>query len=146
MGYSHSWHIVDPASWRNILPKLVEDSHEIIETANIRVQYIDSRPILDRERGIQFNGSGDDGCEDFSLSNGAGICKTNRKPYDLVVCAILLRAYQLAPDAIKISSDGRWEEWEEARMMVRKLWPGTTMACPWEELEEIGELKVLKAS
>jgi len=29
-------------------------------------------------------------------------CKTDRKPYDVAVCGILLRAHQLAPDAIKI--------------------------------------------
>ncbi|KAH6973344.1 hypothetical protein EDB80DRAFT_693377 [Ilyonectria destructans] len=144
MGYSHIWRIVDPASWRIILPKLVEDSHKIIDRADVHVQCESddgSPPILDGEGGIRFNGPGDDGHETFSLSHGDGLCKTDRKPYDLVVCAILLRAYQLVPDAIRIGSDGRWEDWEEARTMVSMLWPGETMACPWEELEGMEELK-----
>jgi hypothetical protein len=39
-------------------------------------------------------------------------CKTARKPYDVLVGAILLRCKQLAPEAFAIGSDGRWEtEW-----------------------------------
>lgn len=39
-------------------------------------------------------------------------CKTKRRPYDAVVCAIMLRARYLAPDAIFIAGDGKWQqEW-----------------------------------
>ncbi|KAH8742664.1 hypothetical protein F5883DRAFT_363290, partial [Diaporthe sp. PMI_573] len=88
---------------------------------------------LDEKQGIWLNGVGDSGHETFSISRGDGLCKTGRKPYDLVVCAILLRAYQLVPDAIRISSEGDPEDWNEARRQVSELWPGETMACPWEE-------------
>jgi hypothetical protein len=36
-------------------------------------------------------------------------CKTARKPYDIAVTAILLRARHLAPDSFVIASDGDWE-------------------------------------
>jgi hypothetical protein len=39
-------------------------------------------------------------------------CKTKRRPYDAVVCAILLRARYLAPEAIFIAGGGTWQhEW-----------------------------------
>lgn len=46
------------------------------------------------ERGIILNGDGEEGCETFVLRVGGGreFCKTNRRPYDLVVKAILLVA------------------------------------------------------
>ncbi len=34
-------------------------------------------------------------------------CKTKRRPYDAVVCAILLRARYLAPNAIFIATEGK---------------------------------------
>ncbi|URN05400.1 hypothetical protein LUW74_20150 [Actinomadura madurae] len=38
--------------------------------------------------------------------------KTNRHPYDLAVCAVLLRCHMLAPEAFSIDSDGEWDdEW-----------------------------------
>lgn len=42
----------------------------------------------------------------------SAFCKTKRRPYDAVVCAILLRARYLAPDAVFVGGDGRWQaEW-----------------------------------
>lgn len=44
-------------------------------------------------------------------------CKTARKPYDIAVTSILLRCRHLAPDAMALSSDGRWErEWQHGAM------------------------------
>ena len=42
-------------------------------------------------------------------------CKTNRKPYDLVVCAVLAIATQRAPGWLRItSSDGDASDWQPA--------------------------------
>src|SRR3981189_1537026 len=38
-----------------------------------------------------------------------GFCKTARKPYDIAVTSILLRARHLAPHAFVIASDGDWK-------------------------------------
>ncbi|KAH7025145.1 uncharacterized protein B0I36DRAFT_332587 [Microdochium trichocladiopsis] len=140
MGYSHYWNIMGAAFWQDILPKLVEDSRKIIDASGVHVQYEsddESPPILDAIQGIQFNGRGDDGHETFDICGGD--CKTDRKPYDLVVCAILLRAHQLAPSAISIRSDGNWGDWWEAHDLVSRLWPGATVSCPWEETEQTEE-------
>jgi len=92
------------------------------------------------ETEIGFNGVGEDSHENFRLSLApefnrrvaAGdeaftwaFCKTARKPYDVVVCAILLRAVQLAPSAIVVGSDGSWDdEW------LNGAWDGVLGARP----------------
>lgn len=50
-------------------------------------------------------------------------CKTNRKPYDLAVTAILLIVTEVAPGAMNISSDGdmRGDDWAAARHLLKKL-------------------------
>jgi hypothetical protein len=52
-------------------------------------------------------------------------CKTARKPCDLVVCAILLLAVEIAPGALGVSSDGEMsgDDWQPARDLIRKLSP-----------------------
>jgi hypothetical protein len=73
---------------------------------------------------ICFNGNwcpGENlGHEAFVLARcgeGFQFCKTERKPYDLLVCAVLLCVTEIAPGAFSIASDGdmRGEEWRPAR-------------------------------
>ena len=47
-------------------------------------------------------------------------CKTARKPYDILVCAVLLIAKHVAPTAIDYSSDGDKEEWSDAELLANK--------------------------
>ncbi|KAE8344839.1 hypothetical protein BDV24DRAFT_126483 [Aspergillus arachidicola] len=80
---------------------------------------------------------GDDGYEDFYISkigNDFSFCKTGRRPYDLVVSTILLRAYVLAPSSFELSSDGNWDnDWVEARDLYHCIWPKENIPCPWEK-------------
>ena len=58
---------------------------------------------------IHFNGVGEDSYEDFYLSHRkphSSFCKTERKPYDAVVVAVLLYANEIARDHIASTSDG----------------------------------------
>lgn len=50
-------------------------------------------------------------------------CKTARKPYDFLVCAVLLMAQEIAPGCLVVSSDGdiEGEDWQPAREFVRSL-------------------------
>lgn len=48
----------------------------------------------------------------------ADYCKTARKPYDLVVCAVLIVLQHHAPDVWSISTDGTLEDWDPAREWV----------------------------
>ncbi|ODM23468.1 hypothetical protein SI65_01057 [Aspergillus cristatus] len=83
-------------------------------------------PIVNKKHGIGINGIGDDGHEPFSISckgyASMGFTKTARKPYDDVVTCVLLRAYMLEPDVVRVSYthyyriNTRHREW-------KKIWP-----------------------
>lgn len=106
-----------------------------------------TKPELN-ERYITFNGVGDEACETFEIDSlpptpptdpedrwsahayeqyrNQGyvwtFCKTQARPYDLAVTAVLLRCYQLCPDAFVLSSDGDWtSDWVPARDLVIEL-------------------------
>ncbi|KAF4634307.1 hypothetical protein G7Y89_g3801 [Cudoniella acicularis] len=96
--------------------------------------------IVDVERGILFNGIQNDGCEPFFMDRHpkpmyehskklSYSCKTNRRPYDTVVCAVLIRAKQLLGDAFyaEIPSRSAAEDedggWWKAFSLIELLWP-----------------------
>lgn len=64
-------------------------------------------PLIDINRGIHINGSPEEGFEaliiDRPSASRFNFCKTARRPYDLVVTTVLLRAYLLAPTQFKLS-------------------------------------------
>lgn len=66
---------------------------------------------------ISFNGDGatGDDCETFLLTPNPEHpyqgCKTNLRPYDTVVVAILVAAF--AQEQTGIDSDGDWDDWQE---------------------------------
>jgi hypothetical protein len=63
-------------------------------------------------------------------------CKTARKPYDLVVCVVLLLAKHYFPD-ITIKSDGCAPDWAPAVAWYRDLFGDSVPAGgPWEEGDE----------
>ena len=43
-----------------------------------------------------------------------GFCKTERKPYDLIVCAILIAFKQEFGSSVKVDSDGGARDWKPA--------------------------------
>jgi len=79
---------------------------------------------------IIFDGKGDLGSEPFVLTclspeadqdvaPGMTECKTNRMPYDLLVCAMLILVNHFIPDLLVINSDGGIEDWEPALRLAR---------------------------
>lgn len=48
----------------------------------------------------------------------SGFCKTDRKPYDLMVTTCLLLYKYYFPDEVEISSDGTREEWNDAFLFI----------------------------
>lgn len=60
--------------------------------------------------------------EDFALTQFPDIAfsctKTERKPYDIAVCVMLLIVKSITPDAYSISSDGDYHEWDHARQLA----------------------------
>lgn len=74
---------------------------------------------------IWFNGVGEDGHETMTLyrkHEGFVFCKTIRKPYDVVVGALLAVAAHVAPGAWDMGSDGdeHEDEWQAALDLARK--------------------------
>ena len=80
----------------------------------------------DYENEIYFNGLGDDAHETFSLPNSSNelkdfdFCKTQCKPYDIVVVACLTVLHNYCPE-IQISSDGDPCDLEEGLNLARKI-------------------------
>lgn len=107
--YTHYWAIlgVGDAVWQTAWPRLIQDTQRIVEAAGVAVSRADGNgaypPTVDAEAGIRLNGA-DESHESFifTLQEGFGFCKTAGKPYDLVVVCILLRAYMLAPQNVKV--------------------------------------------
>ncbi len=127
MGYSHYWSY-DPThpDWQPGCARLVLDAKRIIQAAGVPLwRELDepgTTPEL-AEGWVRFNGTGDAGHLASYRRRGFwwSFCKTARKPYDLVVCAILLRAHQHMPTCVAIGSDGSWEaEWQ----FGATSWPG----------------------
>ncbi|KAL5388906.1 hypothetical protein DPSP01_002612 [Paraphaeosphaeria sporulosa] len=101
-------------------------------------EYVDLHyTTVDEDKGIILNGFADDPHDNFVFYNdplGFGpFVKTNRKPYDLAVACVLLRAFLLAPECVHLNSDGYWtdEEWIDAVTLYKQLWPDEQIECPW---------------
>jgi hypothetical protein len=80
-----------------------------------------------------------DGREQSYKSSGfdARFCKTKRLPYDVAVCAILLRARFLAPAAVFICSGGSWQqEWRHGAEYIG----GATDGCGPSARDVVEEL------
>lgn len=76
---------------------------------------------------IIFNGKGDEGHETFAFykkpkHRGFAFCKTARKPYDIVVCKVLLVLFVLFGNKLDLGSDGfpDDENWGEALSWVNQ--------------------------
>ncbi|OAL02070.1 hypothetical protein IQ06DRAFT_368552 [Phaeosphaeriaceae sp. SRC1lsM3a] len=130
MGYTHYWRVRDTTKWNEVWPAFIEDAQRIIAATEIELIADGDNtnvqpPIVNAESGISLNGEADP-CESFIVrpdQSDRGFCKTARRPYDVVVTAILLRAAQLAGDAFSVGSDGFWDEWKAGRELVLSLWP-----------------------
>lgn len=138
MGYTH-YHRqkgdCPPAVWQAIC----HDVKKLMAANDVPIEGWEDDPIITAD-AIIFNGVGDDAHETFDLNRcqrppyafeehddeyarkGAfECCKTAYKPYDLLVCQILLVADRRAPDTYQVSSDGDLEDWLPAIKSVATL-------------------------
>jgi hypothetical protein len=149
VGYTHYWGIaVESTAWQSAWLSLQLDAAAIVARVNRDATVVvgpdrSGDPVFE-DTQIAFNGVGENGHEPLYLlreppSVAAGwpitavseyrergywfsFCKTNWKPYDLAVTATLIRATQLAPDAIVVESDGSWnDDWMDARQLIQDL-------------------------
>lgn len=128
MGYTHYW-----SGKPNLSADVIEDIEKIIEGSGVKIGngLGEGTPILSAEL-VRFNGwdADDEAYETFELgdSDAWTFCKTARMPYDVVVCATLIRVREASPEFI-IESDGRWDdadEWGRARELYFEVFERET--------------------
>lgn len=130
MGYTHFYEVLDTKADLKTV-EIGEDIAAVIRRCEIPIGDTlgtpESRPLISR-RLIAFNGIEPEACDDFSyppmfdlnpslgLREGYAYCKTDRYPYDIVVCASLLVIKHHLGDNVRLSSDGRRNEpaWRKA--------------------------------
>ena len=124
MGYTHYWYPqrdFTPEEWDELRDKAAKITAE----SNLAGSLGTGSPRFTPEN-IVFNGdeSRGENYETFWLDRETEdafvFCETAREPYDQDVCATLLLAQLIAPGALEISSDGEYEDWEEAALAVKQ--------------------------
>jgi len=123
MGYTRYWEsnkgVLDDNKFKHFshICKLV--------TENMDIPLDD---VIINDNVVRFNGVGDDAHETFVFSkkiDSFNFCKTQRKPYDELVCACLEFAKNIFKDDITVSSDGdnvRSKAMdEEVRQKIKKI-------------------------
>lgn len=106
--YTHYWDVTDTVTFDKVWSKVVSDAQRIVAESGVtlsRTGEDDTPPRLSVEEGIMLNGMPGSDREPFDLDRKGGymgFCKTALKKYDVVVTAILLRAFQLASDAFQV--------------------------------------------
>ena len=128
MGYSHSWSHdteIPAATWTQI-------------AGDARRLAADFRPALSElqidDDWITFNGAPPKDFETFGLSRRPQHvwCKTNHRPYDRLVCAVLSVAKQHYP-ALEVRSDALFEGlaiWPDAARWASRVL-GRHVPLPW---------------
>lgn len=119
MGYTHYWQRsrdFTESEWDEICAA----TRKIIDTAPFQISICGplgtGKPQVNKDL-LRFNGTGKNGLdhETFQIDrlqspDDWGFCKTARKPYDVVVTAVL--TYLANCWNIDVSSDGDVEDWE----------------------------------
>lgn len=154
MGYTHYWYrdesLMSPQDALDFYAEFTRYAVQIIQTAeNQGLQLADpSGQHLGAWRvdgeSVRLNGYGEDAHESFVwekvcpepqdwVKEGGfyDFCKTQRKPYDVVVTALLLGAREAYGDAVRISSDGSPSEWEDGVRLFREA-TGLVATVPFE--------------
>lgn len=136
MGYTHYWRQradIPAEKWAAICADVRALIERLPDGVSVAAEFDSNEPALVTDDEIRFNGIGDNGHETFVLSRvkpngGFEFCKTAQKPYDVLVCAVLIvAASHKAP--MRISSDGEPADWESARALVAAVL-GKSLAVP----------------
>jgi hypothetical protein len=119
MGYTHYFNFIEDKT--KFSEKELEIVQDIVSRYGKILQLEEDEsypPIIDDDL-IKFNGIGEDGHETFYLETtdyDFNFCKTNRKPYDLPICEILLVLKSLNSNDFKLESDGFYVSKEDAEL------------------------------
>jgi hypothetical protein len=131
MGYTHYWE----NNAREIPEEALVIIREIVDQAYaggiIQLEHNRKGLPVVTERLIRFNGVGELGHETFRFDlddayrsergTPFAFCKTNQKPYDVVVMKVLIVLKWALDHLVTIRSDGRFgEEWADVRAEMRE--------------------------
>lgn len=139
MGYTHYWCRKEDLSdgWEEFIND-VKKVYENFLKVELKIAggFGVGEPVFD-ENMVWFNGEGELAEQTFYLpriilENGKKgylvlekvfcftFCNTDRKPYDILVTAVLILAKRHFDKKIKIASDGNWRDWKEARELIER--------------------------
>ncbi len=128
MGYTHYWKTKQDAN-SETFAALADDAAALADAFGRDALSSEDGPEFMSER-IWFNGAEPDDYETFVLVPRAThftFCKTQFKPYDRLVCAVLIAAKHHLGDGIVVSSDGDWDEWAPGRDLYAAVFPGRSV-------------------
>jgi hypothetical protein len=138
MGYTHYWSFGRFIS-KKAYQAALKDCRKIIKASSVRLGNWDGekKPVLNN--GISINGYGDEAHESFILPRIPGngdFCKTERKPYDVVVVACLCVLQQHLDESVYVTSDGDPHEWEAGRALAEKVL-NHEVAIPQDVIDQV---------
>lgn len=129
MGYTHYFEqkkIVNDQQWEAFEKDAKISLDYIHNKLNIVLMSNDDNGIIINNERVNLNG--DDTCdldyETFYIEKDYpdfNFCKTERRPYDIAVCSLLLLANHHMPDHYAIGSDGNFEDWKDAMELNANL-------------------------
>ncbi len=132
MGYTHYWTIKGGLMY-GTKEQMLANVRKVVKAHRsiIQYDYDNSKAPHVTEESICFNGIEEDGHETFLVRRffGYDFCKTDRKPYDLPVCKVLLilKAHygnhmDLSSDGFDLGPDEKYDGcWEQAIKDVRRM-------------------------
>lgn len=127
MGYTHYWERQTGEHDAAKFGEFARVAAIVVELATKRGVKIgdalgEGKPYVINEQKIALNGVGAESHESFVLtrvSSGFEFCKTNEKPYDVVVVAILVLYKHFFPEVV-FSSDGGLADLQAGLALVRE--------------------------
>lgn len=145
MGYTHYWTFTAPQTIKgkhitieHNYQLAVRQCQRLIKAYNKEVKTIDPKhpgrlsgysvhTKVNDYLGLEVNGTGDLAHETFALrdhwskNEAMNFCKTDSKPYDVVVtaCLIVLQHY-LGAELVEVTSDGDVSDWEEGLALAKR--------------------------
>lgn len=140
MGYTHYWNYDKATENKDAqFDALVRDTRRIIDLASLYgVRLGDglgrNEPLFMFDY-FALNGVTGEDCESFVWTRepeGYSFCKTGHNNYDIIVTAILIRAKYHYGDAVKIESDGTWDDWQQGAGVCETLF-FDDVVCPFEK-------------
>ena len=139
MGYTHYWMCCAGRLPTQAVATLQEILTAAYEEGVVQYERDDTLPPVVTETQVRFNGVDEQGHETFLFDMGDSnrrsdgfrfdFCKTARKPYDTVVMKVLIVLKYYLGDALKVTSDGRFDdEWAAVRAEMEARYGMATFA------------------